>query len=258
VQPGTYRIRGQASAAESAAQLFGTFLIGIEDRDLLNVAVSLNRGARLEGRLEFASSGGVPPPAVDGIWINAPMGDGVLSWGMTATRAGADGTFAFDSPEGARVIRPIELPPPWSLERVLYRGRDITDSPLDFIQGQTYTDLRVILTDQTSRLTGLITDETGAVVSDRAVVALSANPALRHAGSRHIRLVYPDLNGRYDIRGLPAGTYVVAVVEELYEGELFEREVFDLIALMGEEATLSRGEATTLDLTVRSECERLA
>ena len=258
VQPGSYRIRGQASAVESPTQLFGTFLIAVEDRDLVNVALSLNRGTRLEGRLEFASSGGAQPPDIDGVWINAPMGNGALSWGMTATRAGADGTFGFDSPEGARVIRPVELPPPWSLERVLHRGRDITDSPLDFVQGQTYTDLRVIFTDQTSRLTGLVTNEAGDVVSDRAVVTLSANPALRHAGSRHVRLVYPDLNGRYDIRGLPAGRYVVAVVEELYEGELFEREVFDLIAVMGEETTLARGETTTLDLTVGSERERLA
>ena len=258
VQPGTYRIRGQASAAESPTLLFGSFLIAVEDHNLLNVVVSLNRGTRLEGRLEFASRGGAQPPAVDGIWINAPMSNGALSWGMTATRAVADGTFAFDSPEGARVIRLIELPPPWSLERVLHRGRDITDSPLDFVQGQTYTDLRVILSDQTSRLTRLVTNEAGDVVSDRAVVTLSANPALRHAGSRHVRLAYPNLNGRYDIRGLPAGTYVVAVVEELYEGELFEKEVFDLIARMGEQTTLTRGETTRLDLTVRSERERLA
>ena len=170
----------------------------------------------------------------------------------------ADGSFAFDSPEGARVIRPTQLPPPWSLERVLLRGRDITDSPVDFSQGDTLSDLRVILTDQLTRLTGLVTNQTGEPVSDRAVVAVSANPFLRHAGSRHMRLVYPDLSGRYDIAGLPPGAYLVSVVDELYEGELFDREVLDVIARAGQEATIEAGETTTLDLMIGGKGERLA
>ena len=48
-----------------------------------------------------------------------------------------------------------------------------------------------------------------------------------------MRLVYPDLNGRYDISGLPSGAYLVSVAEELYDGELFEREVFDAIVSGG-------------------------
>ena len=73
-----------------------------------------------------------------------------------------------------------------------------------------------------------------------------------------MRLVYPDLNGRYDISGLPSGAYLVAVVEELYDGELFERKVFDAIAAVGTEATVQTGETTTLDLTVPADAEQLA
>ena len=259
VQPGTYRIRAQATGRNSTNPLFATFLIAVQEVDLSSVVLSLNRGTRLEGRLEFEPRNGTrPPPSLDVVWLGAPMGDGALSWGMTTAPARLDGSFAFDSPEGTRVIRPTELPPPWSLERVTLRGRDITDRPMDFSQGDTLDDVRVVLTDQLTRLTGLVTTAAGEPVSDRAVVALSANPFLRHAGSRHTRLVYPDLNGRYDIVGLPPGTYLVSVVGELYEGELVEREMFDVIARVGRNAVIEAGATTTLDLTLGDEGERLA
>ena len=73
-----------------------------------------------------------------------------------------------------------------------------------------------------------------------------------------MRLVYPDLSGRYDIAGLPPGAYLVSVVDELYEGELFDREVLDVIARAGREATIEAGETTTLDLMIGGKGERLA
>ena len=259
VPPGTYRIRAQASDASALAPLFGTFLVTVESRDLTNLNLSLNRGTRLGGQVELVPSAGTPvPPDLSSIWISAPMADGTLSWGVTTTRVDRDGRFLFDSPEGARVIRPSQLPPPWTLDRVLHLGRDVTDNPLDFAQGDSYTNVRVILTDRSSRLTGLVTDADGEPVSDRAVVALSANPLLRRPGSRHMRLVYPGLNGRYDITGLPNGTYLVAVVEELYAGELYEREVFDAIAAAGTATRVAAGETTTLDLAIEAGTERLA
>ena len=177
VPAGTYRIRAQASDYSSLAAVFGTLFITVEGNDLTNLALSLNRGTRLEGQIELVPSAGTSPPAdLSGIWVNTPMADGALSWGMATTRAAGDGTFRFDSPEGARVIRLRELPPPWTLDRVLHRGRDITDSPLDFVQGASHTAVRVILTDRSGRLTGLVTDASGEPVREPAGGGLASQP----------------------------------------------------------------------------------
>lgn len=186
------------------------------------------------------------------------MADGTLTRGTTSAPTRPDGTFLFDSPPGPRVIRIGALPPPWVLDRVLYQGRDVIDVALDFTQGASVRELRVILTDQSSRLTGLVTDDAGDPVTDRAVVVVSRNPFLRFAGSRHVQLTYPDLNGRYDIAGLPTGSYLVALVEELYPGELSGRADFDAVASAGMEAVIEAGTTTTLDLKVDADAERLA
>ncbi len=58
--------------------------------------------------------------------------------------------------------------------------------------------------------------------------------------------------------GLPRGRYLVATVEDLYTGELYERELFEAIAAIGIEATIVPGETTTLDLTVSEDAGGLA
>ena len=73
-----------------------------------------------------------------------------------------------------------------------------------------------------------------------------------------MQLAYPDLNGRYDIAGLPSGRYLMALVEELYPGELYGRADFDAVAAIGTEAIIEAGTTTTLDITVAPDAERLA
>ena len=79
-------------------------------------------------------------------------------------------------------------------------------------------------------------------------MALSLNPAFWQAGNRHIQLTYPDLSGRYEINGLPAGVYLVAAVAGIHASDLYELEVFQEIAAAGTEALIEAGETTTLDL----------
>lgn len=259
VRPGTYRVRAQASATGVAGRLFGSFVVTVEQTDIFSLVLSLSPGALLEGRIELEPRGGTPVPAdLSGFIVSAPMADGTLTRGTTSAPTRPDGTFLFDSAPGPRVIRIGALPPPWVLDRVLYRGRDVIDVALNFTQGASIRELRVILTDQSSRLTGLVTNDAGDPVADRAVVVVSRNPFLRFAGSRHVQLTYPDLTGRYDIAGLPTGSYLVALVEELYPGELSGRADFDAVASAGKEAVIEAGTTTTLDLKVDADAERLA
>ena len=72
-----------------------------------------------------------------------------------------------------------------------------------------------------------------------------------------MQLAYPDLSGRYDIADLPSGRYLVALVEELYSGELYGRADFDTIVSIGMEAIAEAGTTTTLDLTVDADAAQL-
>jgi hypothetical protein len=159
---------------------------------------------------------------------------------------------------GQRFVRVDSLPEGWSLKAVYYRGRDITDLALELDTGDQVRDLRLVLTDRVTRLTGTVRNEQGEIVTDRTVVTLPTDSTLRRPGGRHVRLAYADLNGRYELHGLPAGDYLLAVVEEIDESELYEKGTLEHVTTLGVPVTLREGEITLLDLNVGSTTSALA
>ena len=75
-----------------------------------------------------------------------------------------------------------------------------------------------------------VRDENREIVTDRTVVTLPSDVMLRRPRGRHVRLAYPDLNGQYQIQGLPAGPYLVAAVEDINKSDLYEMETLERVA----------------------------
>ena len=168
----------------------------------------------------------MPQADLTQILVSAPAIDGTMFGGEPQGRVEPDGTFRLDSVlAGERFIRVDSLPEAWSLQTVYYRGRDITDTPLALGKGEQVRNIRLVLTDRITRLTGAVRDENREIVTDHTVVTLPANAMLRRPRGHHVRLAYPDLNGQYQIQGLPAGLYLVAAVAELNESDLYEMEI---------------------------------
>ncbi len=99
-------------------------------------------------------------------------------------------------------------------------------------------------------MTGMVHDQTGRPITDRAVIALSVNPTFRHPGSRHVRLTFPDLTGHYDVAGLPAGVYLVAALSGIQEGDLYDASMFQEISAAGAEVVIETGAVTTFDVQI--------
>ena len=258
VAPGHYRLRASVRTVRTGPALFASFHLEVQNEDISNAVLFVNRGANLFGQVEIAGSGTQPPPVLTDLWVSAPMADGSMGSGVTRSQVRGNGSFSLASPEGNRVIRLEGLPNPWSLEAVLYQGRDVIDVPFDLRSGQERELIRLILTDRASRLVGVVQDEDGNAITDRAIVALPVNPAYWRPGSRHIQLTYPDASGRYEIVGLPAGVYLVAAIAGISAGDLYDLPIFQEIAAAGTEALVEAGETTTLDLVLTLERNRLA
>lgn len=250
VPPGRYQLRAQASATGEIRQLFATFVVAIEDRDVGNVLMNLGPGARISGSLQFEAAGRLSPDDVGRIWVTARAAIASPAGALTKTVVDRDATFVLDTPPGSRLIQVEDLPDSWSLDRVTFQGQDITDTPLDLDPGEELRDIRLVLTTRVSRLAGVLRDARGLGVMDHAVVAVPVNPLLRRSAGRHVRLVYPGLDGRYEIRGLPAGNYLVAAVQELLDADLYGQDALERIAARGTGVTIRAGETTALDLTV--------
>ncbi len=251
VPPGYYVIRARAQLEPGGGSVFATFQIILENEDVSNVRMALGPGAQLSGQVVFDATRSMPRADLTRILVSAPAIDGTMFGGEPQGRVEPDGAFRLDSVlAGERFIRVDSLPEAWALQAVYYRGRDITDTPLDLEKGEQVRNIQLVLTDRITRLTGTVRDENREIVTDRTVVTLPSDVMLRRPRGRHVRLAYPDLNGQYQIQGLPAGRYLVAPVEEINESELYEMEILERVAAGAVPVLLREGETTTLDLTV--------
>ena len=258
VSPGNYRLRASARTTQPGPALFASFRLAVQNVDISGAALLLNRGANLSGQIEIAGGTGQPQPVMTDLWVSTPLADGSMGSGLTRSQVLGDGSFSLISPKGNRVIRLEGLPDPWSLETVFYKGLNVIDVPFELQAGDERERIRMVLTDRTSRLAGIVQDEDGNAITDRAIVALPINPAFWRSGNRHVRLTYPDLSGRYEIVGLPAGGYLVAAVDGISMGDLYDLALFQEVAAAGTETLVEAGETTTLDLVLTLEGNWLA
>ena len=115
----------------------------------------------------------------------------------------------------------------WYMKRVEYQGADVTDIPWQFDYNEVVSGFTVVLSDRQTAVRGFVTAEKNDDVQSYAVVAFSTSPLHWTPLRRYTQLVYPDAMGRYEIRGLPAGTYVMAATREFDRSDLHDARIFD-------------------------------
>jgi hypothetical protein len=136
------------------------------------------------------------------------------------------------------------------LESVVVEGRETIDTPLELRGGQTIANVRIGFTNRVSELNGAVTDALGAPATEYTVLAFAGDPALWRPQSRQIATARPDQNGRFQIRGLPAGDYYVAAIDPVEPGEWFEPSFLSDRRGDAVRVTIREGEVKTQDLRV--------
>jgi hypothetical protein len=194
---------------------------------LTRITVPLQRGARILGRLRFVGS--TPPSLIDGA-LGAEL----------VPRAGASGgaprvmplrvhgeTFAFVAdavPPGEYLVRLGSNLGAWVLESAAVGDRELVDDIVHVRAGETTTDLILTLAGPTE-LSGSVVDRQGAPVFDNRILVFAAGREYWRPGSRRVRWAQPDTKGRFVVRGLPPGQYLLAAIagpEDDWDGALLE------------------------------------
>ncbi len=106
-------------------------------------------------------------------------------------------------------------PPGWLVKSVTLDGQDITDVPLD-LSGHAAIehDVRIVLTDKGSDLSGGVTDSRGNARGITSCVQLpAALPSRRVAWQRFIRLVRPEPGLPVPAEDADAGTLQATALE---------------------------------------------
>jgi hypothetical protein len=229
----------------------GSLPVTVSGEDLSNVIIVTSKGATATGHLTF--EGGAKPAALTSIRVSAPAADadGPMMSSGGAGSVKADGTFELRGLSGTRLIRAMNLPPGWTLKSVRVNGADVTDSGAEFKPGESVTGIDITLTSKLTEVSGAVKSGTQQA-KDYTVVVFSDEPQKwMLPNSRYVTATRPDQEGRFQIKNLPAGSYLAIAVDYLAQGEWNDPDVLERLKPKATSFSLAQGEMKTLELTLR-------
>lgn len=242
VPPGTYTLLATAdnSSARGRAEVF------VAGQDVTTV-VYLQAGAEVSGRVVLdASAAGRTPPSVR-VSLN---GASRSEWPARDSRSQSDGSFAFPAvPTGAYRMEVVP-PPGWRAISALFDGVDLLDKPLAVRPGDAMTGLVIALTDVRSDVSGVLTGQDGRGLADDTIIIFAADSQFWTPMSRRTVATRPGTDGRFSIRDLPAGDYILAAVSDVEPGQWRDPQFLSELAPYGVKISLTDGEKKVQNLKI--------
>ncbi len=244
---GAERGRGDRGAA-TLELLYASMPVSVAG-DVEGLVVTLAAGGTISGSITF--DGGSADPSLRSDQFRVAVSPVDEEGGPNGrTRIDRDYQFSIeDVPAGLQQVR-VNLPRGWMVKSITLGGQDITDTPFELRGNETLSGMRVLITNRLTELNGTIRDARGTPVTDYTVLAFSENPTYWRPLSRHITTVRPDQTGRYQMRGLPPGTYHIAAIDPVQPGEWYDPAFLETQRARSERVTIGEGEARGVDLRI--------
>lgn len=253
VAPGRYNIQVRPMGMPGGVSEFATMPITVGSDDIDNVLITTSPGATARGVI--VTDDGTPPSfRADQVQIFQSSIDPStpMFGGGGPPRVNDDFTFELPGLFDRRLLRANVgqgQSSGWFLKSVLYDGQDVTDAGIDFQPGRAYDGLQIVLTQKTTDLSGVVTDDRNQPIVDATVVVFPMNSERWGFQSRYGRVARPDTNGRYNIRNLPpADEYAIVAVRSLEPGQGTDPEFLARAREAAKTFSLAEGETKTVDV----------
>lgn len=255
VVPGSYAVRasGRLPGLDIKAGGFVTGLTSVTlDGSGADVAVTLRRGVSVSGSVDLETlKAGVDPSRLTIDLLAIPLS---ADWEAPLMSANPDasGRFAMRGVAPGRYRVGVRgLPDGWVLASAVFNEKEAADYNLLVEPKGTYAGGVLKFTARTSEIVGSVTNPSGEPVTDYVLVLFPADRDQWVPQSRRIHVAQASSDGRFAIRGLPAGDYRLAPIAAVEPGQQFDAE-FLTQALVGSVAvTLAEGERRSRDIRVK-------
>jgi hypothetical protein len=236
----------------------------VNGQNIDGVALTLQPGITLSGNITVESSGTPAPtdysmfrldaPEVDPLPIGAGGGRGAGPLGAGG-RTDKNGSFQITNLlPGAHYLRVTGGgvqgggQAQWTVKAITIGGQDVTDSAIELKPGQNVDGVTVVLTDQTTEITGTVRDAKNAGMPAISVIAFSTDEQHWRAQSRRINAVRTDQTGAFRVRNLPPGDYFLVATDDVEQGEWFDPAFLAAARDAARRISISEGDKKTQDL----------
>jgi hypothetical protein len=252
VPPGRYEIRARGETAPGGTAHFASFRLLVEGRDISDITMELLPGATISGQLSFEAANG-KHPAFAGLRVRAPLVDGRSFADALTGEVVSDGTYAIRGVmPGSHLVTVEGLQYPWVVKSVTSRGQDVTDGGLEADARQRFENVRIVVTDAATDVSGLVRDDRGKPVAAAMVLVIPLAQQFWQRSSRRFGLLHTDAEGRFRIRGLPEGEYRAVASLDVDESDAFRVPVLDRLSEAGMPLSLKPLEQRVLNLSLTS------
>ena len=107
------------------------------------------------------------------------------------------------------------------------------------------------MSDRASELSGVVRQGDGAPAAEGFVVVFSSDPRFWFHNSRRVAGMRLSNDGKYIVRNLPAGEYLVAIASDIDVNEWFDPDVLKSLRRDATPVSLQENEVKSLELTRR-------
>ncbi len=138
----------------------------------------------------------------------------------------------------------------WAAKAIRWRGEDVTHRAFEFRNGETIDGVEVVLSERWATISGVVRDDRNMPVGDTALLLFPVDENLWISGSRHLRSMRTDRDGRYGVSTLPPGNYLLAVAPDIETHRLDDALFLRSLVERATEVTLKDDDDLVFDLRV--------
>jgi hypothetical protein len=234
------------------ATLWAEMNVGVGNKDLTDLAVSLRPGVKMTGTVQF--NGTAEKPAAERVAQMALVlepADAKQGAQNGTGRVQGDGRFStVGVPPGRYFIRMKASVPNYSFQSAMINGRDASVVPVE-IQGNDLNGVVLTFTDKASELSGQVTGD-GQLDAATVIVFPADSTAWTGYGSTSRRLgsARADKQGNFKFQSLPAGDYLVVAMPDKMANDWQNPKFLETLTGEAARVHVSDGSKTTVSLKV--------
>jgi hypothetical protein len=246
VSPGTYWVEVTSPPGAPGGER-GAIEVVVDQHDVTGLSIALRQGATLTGTVEFDASF---RPGTLQIQARPVDERDPAAQGAVSDPVDDDGHFVLRNAIGKVLLMPANSL--WMTTSVTVDGRDIGEEPIDLGGQTTLSGIRVTVTDRLTDVSGGVADVRRQALAAHSVVFFRLDAPQLPLNMR-VRVLKTDAKGRFHVRGLRPGSYVVGVVSYLDAGRQYSPDFQEALRVNGRKLSLSLGEPLILELGVTSD-----